>query len=505
MSQVGKYELIHRIASGGMADIYLARISHGLSRGDLVALKLIRREVADDNQYVSMFLDEARLAILLDHPSIVKTFEYGNQGLQYFMAMEYIAGCDLKTFIKHVLKSGEKISEAFALSVLSMVSKGLAYAHQLSDPDGTYLNIVHRDISPQNILLTYDGEAKLVDFGIAKRSNRQSESHAGALKGKYGYMSPEQVVGGHITQSSDIFSLGVLAFELLTQETLFEGASDYSVLQKIRYAEIRSPSVVCPTLSPSVEAFLLKALQLEPSDRYSSMGAMSEAIDQLIREIGYVSPEEIAFQLTKHLPAQLEESQALLKRAQFSEETRNHRLGRSENTAVSRPDKTEDDDTLDEIQHVIIESNPDFQDRSKSAIPSVKRKASPQERRVNTEKTQEFETLRSGRRRRREISLMAAAVVLAGGLLLGTWAFLHGKTDRGSRNTGLVVVTNPPRAKVLLNGNELGITPFSSRTVQPGIHELVLKHQGYQDLEYTIEIDEDGILQLDFSLLPSVH
>ena len=507
MSQVGKYELIQRIASGGMADIFLARISHGLNSGDLVALKLIRREVSDDNQYVSMFLDEARLAILLDHSSIVKTFEYGNEELQYFMAMEYISGCDLQTFMKQVAASGEQLSEAFVLSIISLVSKGLAYSHQLFDHDGTHLNIVHRDISPQNILLTFDGAVKLIDFGIAKRSNRESESQAGALKGKYGYMSPEQVVGGHITQSSDIFSLGVLSFELLTQERLFQGASDFSVLQKIRYAEIAKPSIVCPTLSPSVEAFLLKALQLDPVNRYESMDAMSQAIDQLLREVGYASPEEIAFQARKYLTAQFEDSRALVKRARAGEGMPKKGRGRFEATAVSRPEKFELEDTFDESSHIILEANSDFQSLSEKALSPLDfaptEPATPlPERRVNTEKTRIFHGFRSSRQKQRELVLMMGAIVFAGVMLFGTWALLKDSISLDSKKSGLVVVTNPPKAKVLLNGTELGITPFSSRTIEPGIHELILQHQGYQDLEYTIEINEDGILQLDFSLLP---
>src|SRR5262245_21934690 len=220
----GKYVLVRRLATGGMADIYLARQSGVEGFQKPCVIKRILPQLADDQQFVSMFLDEARIAALLTHPNIVQIFDLGKQDGSYFLAMEHIHGEDLTRILDAERQRGRTaLPENIAIRIIAQVAEGLDYAHHAVDEDGLALGIVHRDVSPPNVIVSYAGSVKIVDFGIAKAVVKHSRTEVGVIKGKVPYMSPEQVQGLELDKRSDIFSLGALLYELSTGQKPFAG------------------------------------------------------------------------------------------------------------------------------------------------------------------------------------------------------------------------------------------------------------------------------------------
>lgn len=283
----GKYYLLERVNVGGMAEVYKAKAFgvEGFER--LLAVKKILASIAEDEAFIEMFIDEAKIAGQLNHPNITQIFDLGRADNAYFIAMEYISGKDLKTIFERARRIGEKVDIPRVCYIIMKVCEGLAYAHEKTDASGEPLNIVHRDISPQNILISYEGEVKVIDFGIAKASGKQSQTEVGILKGKFSYMSPEQVRGLHVDHRSDIFSLGILFYELLTLERLFLGDSDFDTLEKIRKVEVSPPSLYNPHIPKELEDIALKALARSAEERYQSAHELAEALERFMRNQGY--------------------------------------------------------------------------------------------------------------------------------------------------------------------------------------------------------------------------
>ncbi len=283
----GKYYLLERINVGGMAEVYKAKAFgvEGFER--LLAVKKILSSIAEDEAFINMFIDEAKIAGQLNHPNIAQIFDLGKVDGSYFIALEYIGGKDLKTIFERARRLGEKVSIPRVCYFIMKVCEGLGHAHAKKGPDGNDLNIVHRDVSPQNVLISYEGEVKIIDFGIAKAQGKTSQTQVGILKGKFSYMSPEQVRGLHIDHRSDIFSLGIVLYELLTLERLFLGESDFDTLEKIRKVEMSPPSLYNPHIPKELEDIVLKALARSPDDRYSDSGEFAEALERFMRSQGY--------------------------------------------------------------------------------------------------------------------------------------------------------------------------------------------------------------------------
>jgi tRNA A-37 threonylcarbamoyl transferase component Bud32 len=281
---LGKYVVLRPLARGGMAELLLARTDgpHGFEK--LVALKRIRPELADDEQFVKMFLDEARLAATLHHPNVVQVFDIGEEAGAYFLAMEYLEGEDVRSLM-HALRSQHRrlaLDEALAIGI--GVCAGLHYAHDRVGGDGRPLEIVHRDVSPQNVVVTWDGGVKVVDFGIARAARRATETRQGTLKGKVEYMSPEQCRGEAIDRRADVFAIGILLWELTTGRRLFAGASDYEVLKAIVERPPPRPSVVVEDYPRELEEIVLKALAREPEARWATAQLLQRALEGFARE-----------------------------------------------------------------------------------------------------------------------------------------------------------------------------------------------------------------------------
>jgi len=272
----GKYLLLERINVGGMAEVFIAKAFgvEGFER--ILAIKKILPTMAEDEEFITMFIDEARISVQLNHANIVHINELGKHDDTYFIAMEYVAGRDVRTMLERYRRRKEIMPTAQAVFIASKICDGLDYAHRKKDARGQDLHIIHRDVSPQNVLISYEGEVKVIDFGIAKAANRSQKTQAGILKGKFGYMSPEQVRGMPIDRRSDIFAVGVLLYEMLTGEKLFVGESDFSTLEKVRNAEVPLPSEFNPSIPQGLERVVLKALTREPEDRYQWASDMAE-------------------------------------------------------------------------------------------------------------------------------------------------------------------------------------------------------------------------------------
>jgi tRNA A-37 threonylcarbamoyl transferase component Bud32 len=280
--------LLERIAVGGMAEVYRAKSfgTHGFER--IVAVKRILASMAEDDEFVRMFVDEARLASTLTHQNIVQIFDFGHQDKLHYIAMEYVAGRDLRTVLDRHKKLRQPMDPAMACTIIARVAEALDYAHRKRDPSGKEVKIIHRDVSPQNVLLSFDGEVKLCDFGIAKAVTQSTRTQVGVLKGKFAYMSPEQVRGRQIDRRSDIFALGVIFYEMLTSERLFLGDSDYSTLEAVRGARVTPPRQHNPSLPARLEEVCLKMLAREPGERYQWASEVLEDVTRFLYSTGQV-------------------------------------------------------------------------------------------------------------------------------------------------------------------------------------------------------------------------
>ena len=274
----GKYLLLDRIAVGGMAEVFLAK-SFGIEGFEkIIAIKRILPTMAEDSDFIEMFIDEAKIAGHLNHANIVPIYELGKIGDSHYIAMEYIWGKDLLQIMNRFRKMRKRMPPAMVAYIAGRMCEALEYAHTKKDRRGEALNLIHRDISPQNILVSYEGAVKLIDFGIAKAASRTTKTQAGVLKGKFGYMSPEQVRGLPIDRRSDIFAVGTCMYEMLTADRLFTGESDFSTLEKVRHAAVKPPSEVVPGVPKQFDDILMKALARDPDDRWSTASELHEAL-----------------------------------------------------------------------------------------------------------------------------------------------------------------------------------------------------------------------------------
>ncbi len=276
-TRIGRYTIVRRLASGGMAELYLARVEGLRGFEKLVALKLVLPHLADDPDFVSMFLDEARLAATLDHPNVAHVIDVGRFGRDHFFAMEYVHGEDLRAVVRRADLAARVGPEwqggvplGCALAIVSGVAAGLHHAHERRGPDGLPLGLVHRDVSPSNVLITYDGSVKVVDFGIARVGSQSKATRLGIVKGKAGYMSPEQCRGEPVDRRSDVFGLGILLWELTLGRRLFTAEHDYAAMSKIVFGLVPHPCEVWSEYPPALADVVMRALQRDASQRQPS-------------------------------------------------------------------------------------------------------------------------------------------------------------------------------------------------------------------------------------------
>jgi tRNA A-37 threonylcarbamoyl transferase component Bud32 len=279
--RIGKYRVIRRLAEGGMGEIFLARAGGRGGFEKLVVVKRLHQQRASDREAVKMFMDEARLMATLDHPNIVQVHDFGAEGGADFLTMEYVHGEDLGRIMKASTLARRPLSLELAIGVIAEAAAGLHYAHERKGEDGHPLQIVHRDISPSNILVSYEGSVKVADFGIAKWNRRETETRTGGLKGKIAYMSPEQCRSSKMDLRSDVFSLGILLFELTTGTRLYQGASDFAILEQIVNHDVPRPSSRRAHYPPAIEDIVLRALARDPDKRQQTARELQLALEEL--------------------------------------------------------------------------------------------------------------------------------------------------------------------------------------------------------------------------------
>jgi serine/threonine protein kinase len=279
----GKYRLVGVMNSGGMAELYLA-LQGGLEGfTKIVALKRILPHLAESPDFVEMFVDEGRLATRLDHPNIVRLYEFGASEGQYFMAMEYLPGEDLGR-IHHILRqTNKKAPVEIAAGIVQAAAEGLHFAHELTDPGGQPLQLVHRDANPANIIVTYHGAVKVADFGVAKAISNVSHTLAGQIKGKSAYLAPEQALGQDIDRRADVFCLGIVLWESLTGKKLFARENDMASAQAVVSSVVPPPSRLRADVPPELDAVTMKALARNTSQRFQTAGELGDAIDAYFR------------------------------------------------------------------------------------------------------------------------------------------------------------------------------------------------------------------------------
>lgn len=283
LEQFGKYILLERVAAGGMAEVYLSKSTGAVGVNKFVAIKRILPQYSDHQEFIEMFKEEAKIAVNLNHGNVVPIYDFGVEKNQFFLVMEYVEGRNLRQILNELKKTGAQFAIEQIVYLMKEVAAGLDHAHRCIDgTTGKPLNIVHRDMSPQNIMVSFEGEVKIIDFGIAKAETQLEATKAGTLKGKYGYMSPEQADGQSIDPRTDIFSLGIVLWELLANDRLFTSSSEAAILRKIRECQVPSIRKINPSVSPELERIVNKALAKDRSLRYQTAASLHRDLNRFL-------------------------------------------------------------------------------------------------------------------------------------------------------------------------------------------------------------------------------
>ena len=305
----GKYHLVARLATGGMAEIFLARLSGAAGFEKLICIKRILPHLARDKQFVAMFLDEARIASRISHPNVCQVFELGEIEGSYYLAMEYLEGVPLACFRRRDYY-GDMPDPRLVAGIAVQACEGLHHAHQLKNSDGSVMEVVHRDVSPQNLFVTVDGVVKVLDFGIAKIQDATVRTSTGAVKGTYAYMAPEQLRGERVDRRTDVFAMGIVMWETLTRRHLFKRETDFLTFQAITSEPIEDVTVLRPDVPPALAAVIATALSRDRDGRFPTARVLGEAIAGAVAPLtGSAISEEIA----RAFPGELAEQAALVR------------------------------------------------------------------------------------------------------------------------------------------------------------------------------------------------
>lgn len=335
-----------------MAEIYLARMGGSDGFSKLVVVKRLLSQMASDPEFIQMFLDEARINARLSHSNIVQVLELGEFEKQYFIAMEYVPGLSVAQVGKLATQRLGEVPQGVACGIITQACAGLHHAHETKLPDGSEMGIIHRDVSPQNLLLTYEGFVKVVDFGIAKAEGRATQTRAGMVKGKFAYMSPEQCAGAPLDRRTDIFALGIILFELCTSRRLFRRANTFETYEAIIKCEVPDPRAINPNVSEKIAQVITKALAKNREDRFPTAEAMQEALELAMRRSGVRgSAMDLSRFIESNFTDQVREQEDLIRRIEAGELTQPETQHQAETgnlaesySAVGEDDLQEDED-----------------------------------------------------------------------------------------------------------------------------------------------------------------
>ncbi|HEX8819818.1 MAG TPA: serine/threonine-protein kinase [Archangium sp.] len=454
---VGRYNLLSRLAVGGMAEIWLAHQQGPKGFEKLVVIKRILDGLGTDPDLVGMFLDEARIAAQLNHPHIVQIFDLGEEAGAFYIAMEYLPGETVAAIARTGALQRNPLPIPYAVRIIADAAEGLAYAHAKRGPDGALLGIVHRDVSPQNLLVTYDGVVKVVDFGIAKAATRESHTVVGQIKGKTAYMSPEQARSQPLDARSDIFSLGIILFELVTRSRLFRHHDPLVAMKAVASDEpIPFAHDYRPEVPEALSHIIARALARDPARRYPTARHFQGALEEWLRSQQPVpGSSELAGYMSQTFATQIQERAQMLKQARSGE------LSTAGARRVVRGSATGD------------------------SMPGS---------RLPLEET----TLEQPRRRRSWMPLAGAAVLL---LLVGAGAFFALRPgERGAPASPaaapapavLTIETDPPGALIRVDGKEAGRSPLTLDTLELGEHKVSATLEGRRPAERQVKLATPG-------------
>lgn len=303
----GKYVLLEKIAAGGMAEIYKAAYAGEGDFRKICAIKRVLPTLASDDEFIRMFREEAALTVRLSHANVVQVFDFGKAGDDWYLAMEYVRGPTLRGVLNRCQQRGEKIPVKLALYVALEMTKGLGHAHSRTGEDGASLGIVHRDVSPANVLVSWDGEVKITDFGIARMASRVSHTVEGMVRGKASYLSPEQASGGEVDARTDLYAVGITLWETIGGRKLFSGESPSELMANVMSAPIPPPSSVVPGLPAPLDALVAKMLEREADARFADAIAQERAITGLLAKMGGATAADLAAFVVERFPTELDE------------------------------------------------------------------------------------------------------------------------------------------------------------------------------------------------------
>src|SRR5689334_12814020 len=313
--EFGSYQLIAKLATGGMAEIFLAR-QNGASHHDVIVLKRILPHLAEDDHFVTMFRDEADLASKLVHKNVCQVMSFGQYGGTWFIAMEYLHGVPLSRMMTKLSKAGKTLDHRVVAGIIVQACEGLHAAHEAKTTDGALLNVVHRDVSPPNIMVTGDGLVKLLDFGIAKARGANSRTRTGTVKGKNAYMSPEQILGKPLDRRSDVFALAIVMYEMLAIKRLFHRDSDFLTFKAITEEPIPDIRERRPDLPPGMRAALIQAMARDPNGRFDTALAFANALrNSMATHGGPATPADLARLLATDFAEEMTARDEILKAA----------------------------------------------------------------------------------------------------------------------------------------------------------------------------------------------
>lgn len=487
-ARFGKYLLLDRIAVGGMAEVFVAKAfgAEGFQR--LLAIKKILPTMGEDREFIHMFVDEARISVQLAHPNVVQVLELGKHDESLYIAMEYISGRDLRQVMERFRKRQQPMPLPQICMIVAEVCEALDFAHRKRDAGGRPLGIVHRDVSPQNVLVSFEGEVKLIDFGIAKAESRLQRTQAGILKGKFSYMSPEQVQGHAVDSRSDIFACGVLLWEMIAGEKLFVGGSDFVVLEKVR-------SGVIPPLKPSCPAELrkivLKALAADPARRYQSA---SELHDELLRFTmaagGLYGRRQLAEWMREQFQSEWEREQQRLRawmgaaqqEVTPTDPSRKELLVPDQDTLVVGPMSGAGIGAPDEM--TVVQPSPERASADAPAFDNSGERTGARRAMRSAPMSRPARPPRSTKSRRRWLFYALGPLAVLGVVVA---AVVLAPPDEHRRRVKLVVTRTPPvEAELTLDGKSAGPLPVI-RSVAAGSHHIEVRAAGFKP--FTADVD----------------
>ncbi|MBU1431979.1 protein kinase [Myxococcota bacterium] len=522
-----------------MAEVFKGKMFAPDGSAQAVAIKKILPHLAEDRRFVEMFIAEAKMAMQLNHANIAQTLELGRHGEDHFISMEYISGRDLLALHNHFRRTKSLMPTHLVAYVAARVAEGLDYAHRKKDGRGEPLGIIHRDISPQNVLISFEGAVKLIDFGIAKARKRSYEAtRAGVLKGKFGYMSPEQVGKGEVDQRSDIFALGTVIHELLTGQRLFLGENDFATLDLVKEAQIPPPSVANPNVHPELDRILLKALAKHPDERYQTSGEMADDLERYLHATGNsLSRKPLSDWMSANFQDEIQkeiESNRLSagiyledgrvcymeiddedddtslwdgKEARVAawidaDTAKEHLLKDSVINSKSEEDLAHDlfgeTDPQAETNRSIVESAKGVDEKLPIKINAPPENYAVIASRATVDYIQEPAV--NNKITRRQIVFTIAIIFMA--IICGILAF-NATQKVELKQTGIIIQTEPrEEISIYINGRLVSEdSPYVEKNIEPSKYEIVIEKPGYQNWITEVDLKEGVIEKIDAKLI----